>query len=207
MLPTDTLGGTWEDAGPLADPRWNAYDQRSRTRAVSRLLRGEPRTGPALDLGCSIGAWWAFWHREGFPPPIGLDFAARHLATARRRGYVPCCADGCRLPFRRDTLGVVLCVDVLVHLPDLWDRVALCEEIARVLRPGGVAVFSVANVQGYRRGDWMHVEGSSVYLSENLCRGVFDLAGLDVERVRALQWVESVRPWMRFTPGASGIMS
>ena len=49
-------------------------------------------------------------------------------------------ADICNLPFANDEFDMILCNHVLEHIPD--DQTAM-QELYRVLRPGGMAIFQV----------------------------------------------------------------
>jgi SAM-dependent methyltransferase len=70
---------------------------------------------------------------------IEPDAGAVRLA-ARRGGAVLCRASGTELPFRPASFDVVLASDVLEHIDD---DAGAAREISRVLRPGGVFIFSV----------------------------------------------------------------
>ena len=60
---------------------------------------------------------------------------------------------------------MVTCFDVLQHLPDGGDRVAAEQEIARVLRPGGVVVVAV-ELGGFRGRGFRNSGGSAYRLGE-----------------------------------------
>ncbi len=100
-----------------------------------------------LDLGCGTGgnsiAYADFASVVGVEP----DASALRFAQARRgdagervRGPFYCRAVGTSLPLARHCFDAVVASDVLEHIAD--DRLAVAE-IARVLVPGGVFVFSV----------------------------------------------------------------
>jgi len=167
---------------------------------MHQLLRGESRQGPVLDLGCSIGAWAWFFAEEGYPRPIGIDLSERHLRAARIAGLGPLCADGCTLPLASGTVETILCVDMLVHVLAVERQERVLAEIARVLRPGGVAVFSVPSVVGYRKGHQRLVMADSVYMTLRDAEHLLHCAPLCLEAVQAIQWVESVWPLWRWVP-------
>jgi SAM-dependent methyltransferase len=144
------LTGTWGRARRLA----GSVRRRSR-RAAVRLRRLRPsRTwanplglarrllrralaeragyvqGRMLDVGCGAQPY-----RELFPRVeryVGLD----HPGPTR----LDVCGDGLALPFRAGSFDSVLCNQVLEHVPE---GATLMEEIARVLRPGGILLLTV----------------------------------------------------------------
>ncbi len=100
--------------------------------------------GPVLDLGCGVG------HSFGLLAPretVGVDVDPAALAGQDRRTVV---ADMRSLPFADGSFGSVLSVHSLEHVPDPERVVA---EAARVLAPGGVAVFVTPNRLTFGRPD------------------------------------------------------
>lgn len=118
-----------------------------------------------LDCGCGTGhnlrALLASYGRA-----YGMDLTAAGLEAARQAGRPLTRADATRIPFSSQTFDIVTSFDMLQCVPD--DEGAL-HEIARVLRPGGHLVGSVAalellhgdhsvlseEVRRYRRGELM----------------------------------------------------
>lgn len=92
--------------------------------------------GPVADLGCGVGhSFELLAPRES----VGVDVDPSSLSGQDRRTVV---ADMRHLPFGSDTFASVLAVQSLEHVPDP-DRVVA--EAARVVEPGGVAVFVTPN--------------------------------------------------------------
>lgn len=121
------------------------------TRAVIRdvLDRSGATPGPGrarvrlLDIGCGTGSFLSGLSDRY--APIGLDLHVPALRYTRTRGPWPLLAGSAdRLPLVDDSLDAVTALDVIEHLDD--DR-AVVSEIARVLRPGGVAVATVPAFQ------------------------------------------------------------
>jgi SAM-dependent methyltransferase len=99
-----------------------------------------------LDVGCGPGHYLVELARHGAAAVVGADVDAARLAFARaelrRRGVggvTLVCADGTRLPFASGSFDVVLC---LLTLPYVEDDARAIQEIARLLKPGGILVLS-----------------------------------------------------------------
>jgi len=92
--------------------------------------------GTVLDLGCGVG------HSYDLLAPretVGVDVAADALAGQQRRTVV---ADMRELPFANEEFDSVLSVHSVEHVRDPERVVA---EAARVLKPGGMAMFVTPN--------------------------------------------------------------
>ena len=122
----------------------------------------------ALDVGCGAGLSLIrlAGHRE-IGRVVGLEPDPGALRLARRhRGFKVIQGSALDLPFEPASLDVVTCFDVWQHLPAGGDRRAAAE-MARVLRPGGVAVIRsnaarfgtgrAADGSGYRLGDLVEI--------------------------------------------------
>jgi len=138
----------WDENGflhilkTLANPWRLPYFQR-----VIRHLEVEPRGRRALDVGCGGGLLAEEFAAMGFvvtgvdPSALSLDAARAHAAKKGliidyRPGY------GDHLPFENESFDVVYCCDVLEHIRS-WD--AVIDDIARVLRGGGVFLYDTIN--------------------------------------------------------------
>ncbi len=92
--------------------------------------------GTVLDLGCGVGH---SYHLLAPRETVGVDIDAAALAGQDRRTVA---ADMRELPFAADSFASVVSVQSVEHVPDPERVVA---EVARVLEPGGVAVFITPN--------------------------------------------------------------
>lgn len=118
------------------------------------FARLEPAPGwRVLDVGCGSGRHTAAAKRLPAARVVGVDRAAAELSAARERLSLHeklegpgegraflLAGDVLDLPFAAASFDLVLCCEVLEHVPD--DRRAAAE-LARVLRPGGTLVVSV----------------------------------------------------------------
>jgi ubiquinone/menaquinone biosynthesis C-methylase UbiE len=106
-----------------------------------------------LDLGCGAGRH-AFEAARRGARVVALDMSAQELdqvaavaAAMNEAGEIPAGAsirtshgDATAMPFEDEAFDVVIAAEVMEHIPT--DQAAM-EEVARVLRPGGVAAVTV----------------------------------------------------------------
>ena len=90
-------------------------------RSVDAFISRHGTPDRTLDIGCGPSRY-----RSVFPNRVGLDLRAS--PGVQLQGSVT------QLPFGSGTFGVVLCTELLEHVPD--PPAAICE-IERVLVPGG----------------------------------------------------------------------
>jgi 2-polyprenyl-3-methyl-5-hydroxy-6-metoxy-1,4-benzoquinol methylase len=126
---------------------------KARLRAVEECLAGRDLHGQHwLDAGCGSGTL-ARYLLEAGANVLGVDAAeemitlARELAIAKRiepteQLRFEHIATIARLPLADRSLDGILCSSVLEYVPD---PAACLTEFARVVRPGGLLVVSVAN--------------------------------------------------------------
>jgi SAM-dependent methyltransferase len=100
--------------------------------------------GTVLDMGCGTGH--AQSHLEP-RPSVGVDLDHESLAG---QGRPVVRADMRNLPFADGAFGSVACIHAIEHVPDP-ERVV--DEAARVLEPGGTAVFVTPNRLTFGRPD------------------------------------------------------
>ena len=157
------------------------------------LIRIVPRT--IVDLGCGPGvAGRALLRRYRGAQVIGVDMAPAMLHAARRRRrwfsaqrFV--CADGLAMPLPADSVDLVFS-----NLTVQWcaDPAALFAEVWRVLRPGGLFLFTSLGPDTLRelRAAWRQADAAvHVHafidmhdLGDALARSGFQNPVLDVEQ-------------------------
>ena len=129
---------------------WSEAGLRRRVQLFASLLPALrlPEGGRALDLGCGGGTYVRMLAGLGHRA-VGLDYSLPSLrramaadpgAKARYAG-----GEAYALPVCADAFDLVLCIGVLQALAEPARAVA---EMARVLRPGGVAVVEALNGRG-----------------------------------------------------------
>ncbi len=114
---------------------------------ISSVLK-KARARRVLEVGCGLGFFLARWDPRF--DVVGVDVSshairnAAHLAPNR----LVAIADARTLPFRAAAFDAVLAFDVLEHIPAPGRAV---DDFARVLRPRGLLVFSVPNMDSIGR--------------------------------------------------------
>jgi 2-polyprenyl-6-hydroxyphenyl methylase/3-demethylubiquinone-9 3-methyltransferase len=131
--------------GPIAAHYATRTDVDSQTapdevrQGLRRFLDEFSPLGPLLDVGCGVGGNLPVLSGAGWS--FGCEIAEPAAHVAGRIGPVVV-ADGAGLPVRSGSVGGVVCTEVLEHVDDPRRVFA---EIARVLRPGGLAYVTTPN--------------------------------------------------------------
>jgi SAM-dependent methyltransferase len=132
---------------------------------------GPLRGRRVLDLGCGKGRFARILSARG-ARVVGLDISAAMLAAAREAGLDCVRGSARRLPFRSGSFDAAIAVEVFEHMESRAFDDA-CEELRRVLRPGGIFVLVDKSVYAMnarrpwlpavavkwldqRRGRWMY---------------------------------------------------
>jgi len=112
------------------------------TEAVLDLiLPHAARLTRVLDVGCGANLTYDLTLADRGIEIVGIDFAESFLALAPQHPRITLRqADATALPFETGEFDGVICSETVEHVPD--DRKVL-REIARVLAPGGLLVFTV----------------------------------------------------------------
>lgn len=98
-----------------------------------------------VDIGCSIGVISAVL-AENFGSVIGIDLDTPSIQWAQkntlRSNVCFLIADGMQTPFPTEMFEVVICAQCYEHVSDARH---LSDEVYRLLKPGGVCIFSGPN--------------------------------------------------------------
>ena len=130
-----------------------------------------------LDVGCGTGYNLGLLARHG--AVFGLDLNERGLTLARGAGRPLLRADSTHLPFPDGTFDVVTSFYMMQCMPA--DREAV-REMARVLKPGGAAILSMAALE-ILHGDHSEVWQEYRRYDRASARALVEQAGLRAERV------------------------
>jgi len=116
--------------------------------------------GRGLDFGCGAGGL-TYRLREVCDEAVGIDLEEHKLAFARRQAqrlnadnvsFV--CYDGTRVPLPDNHFRIILCVDVLEHVPD---PAFVLREMHRLLQPGGWLLLAFGP-------PWYHAHGKHMWV-------------------------------------------
>jgi SAM-dependent methyltransferase len=154
---------------------------------LQRLLSAAGITASqrVVDLGCGTGFNLRALAEQGLRV-VGLDLRIEGLKQLRAH-HEPCDvvqADATRLPFAAGSFDTALLLDVAEHVDDE----TLLAEVARILRPGGVAIVSVPAhpwLWSYRDEAAGHVRR----YSRSQLADTLNAAGLQVVEMRYYQFV------------------
>jgi len=159
-------------------------------RAYLRSARARPGWR-MLDIGCGEGFLLADAGHAGLLPfGVELAFNAAALARARSPAAGVALASGEALPFRDDAFDLVTCIGSLEHFPDPARGLV---EVARVLRPEGVALLAVPNadfIVWRLRGEGGTEQSAVQELLLDLqgWRALVEASGLQVVRAEKEPW-------------------
>lgn len=144
---------------PFYEGKAALYDHGVNRVVRDAVLAALPPGGRVLDVGCGSGGLLSTLggragHRAGVE--LSATAAAAAADVADEVVNLPVDTD---LPFAPASFDVVVCADVLEHLPD---PVAVLTSLVALCRPGGAFVISVPNVANWQarlrllRGDWRY---------------------------------------------------
>ncbi len=132
---------------PRDHPLRFSVHTRLREYHLKRLMPSSDE-GLLLDVGCGAGYLTQALGRSY--KTMGID---RHFPTLyrnQRRGLGSMVlANAFQLPFASDSFDLIICSEVLEHMPDGLDGQAL-NEMARVLKPGSRLLLTVPALEGFR---------------------------------------------------------
>ena len=142
--PADELRAHYEAQGRAAISSGDALrcSEATVTQAVLDLILPlASRLNRVLDVGCGANLDYDIVLADRGVEIVAVDFATSFLALAPKHPRIELRqADATSLPFESAVFDGAICSEVAEHVPD--DR-AVVAELARVLRPGGVLVFTV----------------------------------------------------------------
>ena len=143
---------------------------------ISRMVN--PAGKKVVDIGCGGGILTEAMRRHG-AEVTGIDMADAALAVARLHlresglevEYRKCTAEQLAAD-RHEEYELLTCLEMLEHVPDPASVVAACQ---RLLKPGGLAVFSTIN---RNPKSWLFAIVGAEYVLRLLPRGTHEYAKL-----------------------------
>lgn len=135
------LYDVWAAAGYDDDVADWGYEAPEYVAALVAAHFGDS-VGEVLDAGCGTGRVGAALHAVGFRDVVGGDFTPASIEAARARGVyteVDHLDLNGRLDYADDRFAATVSVGVFSYLTD---TAATVRELLRVVRPGGVVIFT-----------------------------------------------------------------
>lgn len=174
----------------------------ARRRLIEALLRWgltPDDRRPGLDIGCGTGENFAFLSSYG--RFFGTEVTSDLYRDGRRPSRPVVLARGEDLPFPDASLGLCTFFDVLEHVAN---EDAMLREVARVLRPGGLAVLSVpaymslwsehdVSLHHYRRYDRESLRRTLARNGFEVVRITYAMATI-LPAVAVYRWISRLRP-------------
>jgi len=105
-----------------------------------------------LDVGCGNGRLLDLFEGTSIEY-TGVDSSKELIAIAKRERGASATfvhADALSLPFKGNSFDAVFSIAMLHHIPSKENRVKCITEVYRVLKPGGVCVFTIWNTLQWR---------------------------------------------------------
>jgi SAM-dependent methyltransferase len=113
-----------------------------------KQLLPDRSNGYLLDIGCGLG-YLTEKIGNGFIR-VGMDSDLNALRLNYNRGLKNMVqGDIVKLPFKKQSIDVITCSEVLEHLPEGMDR-SLLFEMSSILKPGGRLLITVPSLEGIR---------------------------------------------------------
>ena len=123
----------------ILDNPWNAYYERPASLSLLPNLTGNK----ILDAGCGPGICSAFFANQG-ASVVAIDYSEQMVRLTKQRTPSIASTFVCNLNnkldmFADEEFDVIYC-SLVIHYVENWSN--LFKEFARILKPGGVLVFS-----------------------------------------------------------------
>ena len=179
----------WESA---ALTRWGRYITNIEQPVLFQAARIIGQPGVLFDFGCGEGRWTSMLREQGWQAVCGdVDQLALAKCATRNPGChcVTLTMGDNRFPLEDASVDVVLCIEVPGVLESAWFR----QEVARVLKPGGVLMGVFHNrcsARGLFRAAADRLRGQYCYyqLGFRPWTSLLRQAGLEIIQAEGLCW-------------------
>lgn len=119
------------------DKNWKYYPiYLAKMQLIEKYIAKIPKNAEILDVGCGEGVLVENFRKDGYNIiGIDLNYASKYVIKG----------DVTKLPFKNETFGYILCLDVIEHLNFEEQKRALYE-IKRTLKVDGELILAVPNL-------------------------------------------------------------
>jgi ubiquinone/menaquinone biosynthesis C-methylase UbiE len=140
----DAYDRRWGYANPVAAEYWGLRDDLV-FDAIKKRFREQLSNIYVLEIGTGHGHELAKLRRVGVPWErlTGIDLVDARLKRAQKNypSIFFCVADAVALPFSDASFDLVMQFTCVMHAPTQHVQRAICTEMARVLKPGGILLW------------------------------------------------------------------
>lgn len=157
-----------------------------KTGILEKRILQYKRPGTILDIGCKCGAFLAGLKTPGWQA-YGVEISPLAAQAARaRHGLKVTTADFAETHFQNGQFEVVTLWQTLEHLRD---PLATLREINRIIKPDGLLVISVPNIDSFQarifKARWFHLDAPRhlFHFSPRTIRILLAKAGFDLQAV------------------------
>ncbi len=134
---------------------------------VSEFSKLVPPSTKVVDLGCGLRPYEKYFHHAQY---IGVDVEVSGRQAQDKRADIY--YDGLTLPFEAQSLGGILCTQVLEHCAD---DTYLIQEMWRTLAPGGFLLVTVPFMWGEHEVPYDYRRFTSFGIQKKLIHQGFEL--------------------------------
>ncbi|AEH07487.1 class I SAM-dependent methyltransferase [Methanothermococcus okinawensis] len=139
-----------------------------------------------LDCGCGFGS---FYNLTKNLDTIYFDFSYNLLKKFKNIHNLETnkiCGDVSNLPFKTGSFDLVLCINVLEHIKDYKNAI---NEIKRVLKNNGTAIFVVVNSESFINED---IFNDFTIYHKPLCLKDFDIEGFYLKDYKTFYFIPPI---------------
>lgn len=195
---------TYDSYMPEGQRLFMAIRQLAWRPEIDEIVRYTQPDSKILEVGCATGEFLAALRHRGRRSLVGVEFSAEAAALARQRyGLDVRVGDLLDADLPDRTFDLILLRHVLEHVPD--PRATL-QRIAALLRPGGLCIFTIPNIDSHTAelfsADWYGYQIPHHFhlFPRRALALLLTLAGLQPLRVHYIAtpniWIGSLRFWL-----------
>ncbi len=190
----------------LYEVKDNDYFDNVRSDILSLLPQ---KINRLLEIGCGSGNTLKYI-KDNYQCDWACGVELVHEAAEIARSKVDLVIEGdienIDLPIEPETLGVILCLDVLEHLINPW---GVMSKLSTLLKPDGVIIASIPNVRHFRvvfplifQGKWEYVNKGVLdrthlrFFTRDTAIKLIESSGLKVDMIKERGIVRGSKTWV-----------